>query len=162
LIFRFFGFDVLLKFQNAVHNGGFFRSGNRQENVILMMKEFGDVQLRAKLFELPPIYLLLVFQRRKFFSKLDAFFTNDDSVDVLAVLVFDFTGKDVRDVGFEKANIITMLKYGSTRIPLSRIPALAKSIGVNPGMLMRMALNEYQPEVLKAIEECLGPIQTKD
>jgi hypothetical protein len=38
----------------------------------------------------------LVFQRRKFFSKLDAFFTNDDSVDVLAVLVFDFMGKDVR------------------------------------------------------------------
>ena len=66
------------------------------------------------------------------------------------------------EVGFQKANVITMLKHGSTKIPLSRIPALAKSIGVDPGKLMRMALGEYQPKVLEAIEECMGPIQTMD
>ena len=30
------------------------------------------------------------------------------------------------EVGFPKANVLTMMKHGSTRIPIHRVPALAR------------------------------------
>ena len=62
------------------------------------------------------------------------------------------------EVGFPKANVLTMMKYGTTRIPIHRVPALAKSLGVDPAKFMRMVLNEYQPAILEAIEGVLGTI----
>jgi len=78
----------------------------------------------------------------------------------------DICGKSQKqiadEVGFPKANVLTMLKHGSTRIPIHRVPALARSLGVNPAKFMRMVLEEYQPEILEAIEGSLGPIQVSD
>lgn len=65
-------------------------------------------------------------------------------------------------VGFPKANVLTMLKHGSTRIPINRVPALARSLGVDPARFMRLVLEEYSPEILEAIEGSLGPIQPSD
>ena len=66
------------------------------------------------------------------------------------------------DVGFPKANVLTMLKHGTTKIPIHRVPALAHSLGVDPARFMRLVLEEYQPEILEAIEGSLGPIQPSD
>jgi transcriptional regulator with XRE-family HTH domain len=66
------------------------------------------------------------------------------------------------EVGFPKANVLTMLKHGSTKIPLHRVPALARSLGVDPARFMRLVLEEYSPEILEAIESSLGPIQPSD
>lgn len=66
------------------------------------------------------------------------------------------------EVGFPKANVLTMIKHGTTRIPIHRVPALARSLGVDPARFMRMVLNEYQPQILEAIEGSLGPIQPSD
>ena len=60
------------------------------------------------------------------------------------------------EVGFPKANVLTMLKQGTTRVPISRIPALARALDVEPDELMKIVLREYQPEILEAIEESLG------
>jgi hypothetical protein len=62
------------------------------------------------------------------------------------------------EVGFPKANVLTMMKHGTTRIPIKRIPDLAKSLGVDPAKFMRMVLAEYQPAILEAIEGVLGPL----
>ena len=65
------------------------------------------------------------------------------------------------EVGFPKANILTMCKHGTTRVPIQRVPALARALGVDPAKLMKMVLEEYQPEILEAIESSLGPIVIK-
>ena len=40
------------------------------------------------------------------------------------------------ETGFPKANILTMIKKGQTRMPLPRVNALADSLGVNRAKLM--------------------------
>ena len=46
-------------------------------------------------------------------------------------------------------------------MPIQRVPALARALGVDPAKLMKMVLEEYQPEILEAIESSLGPIVIK-
>jgi transcriptional regulator with XRE-family HTH domain len=58
-----------------------------------------------------------------------------------------------REVGFEKPNIITMLKQGKSKLPISRIGKLAKSLGVDPWYLYQLAMSEYEPDTWSVIEE---------
>lgn len=60
------------------------------------------------------------------------------------------------EAGFEKPNIITMLKQGKTKIPLTRVGPLATALGINPRHLMRRVLEEYAPETWHAFEQSLG------
>jgi transcriptional regulator with XRE-family HTH domain len=57
------------------------------------------------------------------------------------------------ECGFETPNIITMLKNGSTKIPLNRVGALASAIDVDPAYLLRLVLTEYMPDTWQCIEE---------
>ena len=57
------------------------------------------------------------------------------------------------EAGFSKPNIITMFKQGKTRVPLHRVPALAKSLAVDSKSLMSMCLSEYHPELKKVLRE---------
>jgi transcriptional regulator with XRE-family HTH domain len=57
-----------------------------------------------------------------------------------------------REAGFETPNIITMLKQGKSKLPLARIPAMARALGVDAKYLFRLAMSEYDPEVLAGIE----------
>lgn len=57
-----------------------------------------------------------------------------------------------REVGFPKPNILSMLKSGETRLPLARAPAMALALGVSPSELVRLCLQEYEPEMHAAIE----------
>jgi transcriptional regulator with XRE-family HTH domain len=59
------------------------------------------------------------------------------------------------ELGLDNPNIITMFKQGKTKVPLERVPALAKVLGIDPSMLMRKAMEEYCPDFLKACEETL-------
>jgi len=59
------------------------------------------------------------------------------------------------ECGFEKANIITMFKNGSTKVPLNRIGPLAKAIGADPAHLLRLVMQEYLPDSWGAIEDIL-------
>ena len=52
------------------------------------------------------------------------------------------------EAGFERSNIISMLKGGITKLPLVRVPALAKAIGANPTILFRLCMDEYSPDLL--------------
>jgi transcriptional regulator with XRE-family HTH domain len=60
------------------------------------------------------------------------------------------------DIGYEKANMISMFKRGEVKVPLDKIPALAKSLHVDPGHLFRLALEQYWPGLGSTIAEIFG------
>ena len=62
-----------------------------------------------------------------------------------------------RLAGYPRANIITMFKTGDTRIPIEKIPVFAEILGVDPKRFLRVALEEYHPNVLAVIEAKFGP-----
>jgi len=51
-----------------------------------------------------------------------------------------------------------MFKQGRTKIPIRKVPALAKALGVEPAIFLRVVLSEYQPELLETLESVLGPL----
>jgi hypothetical protein len=60
------------------------------------------------------------------------------------------------ECGFAKPNIMTMLKQGQTRIPLTRIPALAGALELDARDLMEACLNEYHPELFATLKRIYG------
>lgn len=59
-------------------------------------------------------------------------------------------------LGYDRPNIITMFKQGTTKVPLEKVPALAKVLGLDPAHLLSLAMKEYAPEVYKTIQETFG------
>ena len=59
--------------------------------------------------------------------------------------------------GYPRPNIITMFKTGETKIPIEKIPVFADILGIDPKRFLRVALEEYDPGVLKVIEARFGP-----
>jgi transcriptional regulator with XRE-family HTH domain len=62
--------------------------------------------------------------------------------------------------GYENANMISMFKRGEVRVPLDKIPLLAKSLHVDPGHLFRLALEQYWPSLGGTIVEIFGRVVT--
>jgi hypothetical protein len=54
------------------------------------------------------------------------------------------------EAGYDRPNIISMFKRGEMKVPLDRVGALAKALHVDPGHMMRLALDQSYPE--------LGPV----
>jgi transcriptional regulator with XRE-family HTH domain len=52
------------------------------------------------------------------------------------------------DIGISPVNqnFISMVKTGKTKLPLAKVPLLAKSLGIDPLNLLRRAIEEYMPE----------------
>jgi hypothetical protein len=59
------------------------------------------------------------------------------------------------EVGYENANIITMLKQGTTKVPFNKVGPLSKAMGVDPVHFLRLVLNEYVPDTWSAIAAIL-------
>jgi transcriptional regulator with XRE-family HTH domain len=77
------------------------------------------------------------------------------------------SGKSQRDiaseVGYENANVITMMKQGLTKIPITKVGAFARALDVDPAYFLRLVLSEYMPETWAAIEDALdGTILTRN
>lgn len=66
------------------------------------------------------------------------------------------------ELGYDKPNIITMFKHGATKVPVAKVPALARALGLDPAHLLRLALSEYSPEILEAIESSFGWLVAED
>ena len=65
------------------------------------------------------------------------------------------------ECGFDKPNVITMIKQGKTKLPIGKIGRMAKALGVDPVFLMKMVLAEYNPDMLEAITTILTqPVMT--
>ncbi len=61
-----------------------------------------------------------------------------------------------KQAGFPMPNTISMMKSGQMKVPIERIPALAKAMGVDPSDFLVSALMEYQPEVWEVLKQTLG------
>jgi transcriptional regulator with XRE-family HTH domain len=60
------------------------------------------------------------------------------------------------EMGYERPNVISMLKNGLMRMPIERIPAFSRATGIDPTLLTRVAMTEYMPETWDVIS---GPTQ---
>lgn len=61
------------------------------------------------------------------------------------------------EAGFPNANMMTFLKNGRNKVPLDRVPALAKALEVDPAYLMRLALDQsVGVTAAKAITDIFG------
>lgn len=66
--------------------------------------------------------------------------------------------KDIAEkAGFEKPNVITMIKQGKTKLPLERVGPIARALEADPVALLHMCLEEYQPETWRAVKPYLQP-----
>ena len=89
-------------------------------------------------------------------NKLEAFIAQ--SIDVSGRTQAEIAA----DCDYQKPNIITMFKQGSTKIPLGKVPCLANAMGVAPAKLMRLVLQTYYPDVHKTLSDVFGDILSPD
>ena len=74
-----------------------------------------------------------------------------------AIEASDLTQREIADrAGFQQANVISMLKTGEMRVPLNRIPALARTLGMDERAFLLVAIEEYHPGVHEVLVETLG------
>jgi len=67
------------------------------------------------------------------------------------------------EAGFANPNMMTFLKTGKNKIPLDRVPSLAKALEVDPAYLMRLALDQAVGTMAaKAITEIFGTPATEN
>ena len=52
-----------------------------------------------------------------------------------------------KEAGFTTPNVLSMMKSGETKVPVQRIPALARALDISPGVFINIALQEYHPEL---------------
>ena len=57
------------------------------------------------------------------------------------------------EIGYDKPNLISMFKRGETKIPLDKIPLLAKAVGADPAHLFRLGLEQYWLDLKPTIDE---------
>lgn len=69
----------------------------------------------------------------------------------------DRTQREVSEAaGFEKPNIVTMIKQGKTRVPLAKIGPLARALEVDPIWFFELVMNEYQPDTWDEIRSIIS------
>ena len=67
------------------------------------------------------------------------------------------------EAGFVNPNMITMIKQGATKLPIDRVPALAKALESDPALLLRLALEQSEGmTAAAAIYEIIGQPVTKN
>ena len=66
------------------------------------------------------------------------------------------------EIGYGAANMISMIKRGEMKVPLEKIPALAKALDVDPAHLFRLALEQYWPDLGSMISEIFGALATSN
>lgn len=65
-------------------------------------------------------------------------------------------------IGYDKPNVLSMIKRGETKLPLDRVQALATAMDVDPAHLLRLALEDYLPALAAAFESIIGHVATKN
>lgn len=65
------------------------------------------------------------------------------------------------EAGFVNANMISMIKSGGTRLPIDRVPALAKALNVDPRRLLQLAVEQWVgATAARTFDEIFGTIVT--
>ena len=65
--------------------------------------------------------------------------------------------------GFTNANFLSMLKAGSSKLPIDRVPDLARALDADPAYVLRLTLEQQLGEVAaRAVNELLGTPLSKN
>lgn len=57
------------------------------------------------------------------------------------------------EVGFDRPNMITMIKQGKTKLPMAKIGPMAIALEADPVALMKLCMSAYYPDTWKRLEE---------
>lgn len=60
-------------------------------------------------------------------------------------------------LGFERPNIIAIIKAGRLLLPANKVAAFAAALSINPAYFLRTFLAETAPDVLAAVDALLVP-----
>lgn len=84
--------------------------------------------------------------------------------DRIRDLAFKKTQAEIAsEAGFPNANMVSFLKSGRNKVPLDRVPSLAKALEVDPAFLMRLALDQaVGATAAKAITDIFGTPATEN
>ena len=67
------------------------------------------------------------------------------------------------EAGLRSINFLTMLKNGTSKVPLDRVPALAKALETDPRHLFKLALEqELGGTSAQTVEDIFGTIVTRN
>ena len=55
------------------------------------------------------------------------------------------------EAGFPQSNVLSMITKGNTKVPMARVPALAKAMGTDPKILLDGCLAAYNPELHRVL-----------
>ncbi|WP_374369905.1 helix-turn-helix domain-containing protein [Tabrizicola sp.] len=95
-------------------------------------------------------------------------YQNTATARLIAGLIRDLAHKKTQaevasEAGFPNANMMTFLKNGRNKVPLDRVPSLAKALEVDPAYLMRLALDQaVDATAAKAITDIFGTPATEN
>lgn len=64
------------------------------------------------------------------------------------------------EAGFSKANVITMIKQGKTKLPVARIEGLSRALEVDPYELLDLVMSEDFPDHWAFIRRTLSSYPT--
>lgn len=64
--------------------------------------------------------------------------------------------------GFDKPNMITMVKQGRTRLPLGKVGQMAKALETDPVQLLKMCMEEYLPDTWEEIAPLMESALTRE
>jgi hypothetical protein len=95
-------------------------------------------------------------------------FQNTPAARLIADRVRDLSHRKTQaeiaaEAGFTNANMMSLLKSGKNKIPLDRVPSLAKALEMDPALLMRIALEQaVGMTAAKAITDIFGSPVTEN
>lgn len=58
-----------------------------------------------------------------------------------------------RDAGLPHPNVLSMMKTGECKVPISRIPKLSAVLGLDAGRFLEIAMQGYHPEIWMTLKE---------
>lgn len=95
--------------------------------------------------------------------------TATEEASLVAKLISDAIDKSgksntqiARETGFPRPNVIAMIRYGDTKLPLERVPGMARALGLDAKYLMRTTLAEYMPWFLPIVEDLFGAAASRN
>lgn len=57
------------------------------------------------------------------------------------------------EIGYDRPNMLSMIKTGDSRVPLEKIPILARVLDIDLVLLLRMAFESYWPDTAAVFAE---------
>lgn len=67
-----------------------------------------------------------------------------------------------KEAGFDSPNVVSMIKTGTTKLPLAKIGSFAKAVNMDPVQLLQMCMHEYYPQTWEIISPLFDSALTCD